>query len=302
MTSLNKTPEEIWGPQAQPIHTSVPEGDYTAPYRDNSYFTCFDPEQKAFLEIHVMSTPNGEPHVRACAHIDGAEVVIFEPLEQPKGDNQFVYRSEHIEFDVRGKTQVKHPDLTWDFNMTPHWDTIVDWGTFMPPAGGPPHQHFDRTIKLIGPCTIKGKKYDINAVGHRDRALGFRDESTNWREYCWIYAVFPDYTVSALRLLSADGTDLTGGYVNNDSEMRKIVSMGVVRDAAGLLSEGIIGLENGEELIIESEGREAGFWIPMGWKRQGPTLSAYHEYCGVQRGDGTKGFGNFEHAIVRMIY
>ncbi len=298
MTSTQATPEEVWGPMAQPIKTTVPD-DSTAVYRDNVYATFWDPGQKAFFTIHSMTTPNGpNPMARVSAMVDGVTVEFVEPVEE-----QGTHNSKSLKWDHAGRIVVDHPELALDVTLTPRLIPMDDaFLPFIPESGGPPINHYERTVDIEGSCTLKGREVEISGTGYRDRSIGFRDESL-WNEYVWFFATFPDHTITCLRMVSErDNFDRQGGFLYDSEEARKIDSMGITRDPSGLFAAIRFNFEDGEELSMRTPGRDGGFWIPMGWEREGPTLSVYQEFIPLRTAEGLEGYGQFEQAVLRQIY
>lgn len=309
MTASKPTDPKVWGPICQPIHTSVPgnlKGDSV--FRDNCYATVWDPAQNAFLTVHMMSTPN-RPEARmarASMSVDDSLVEIIEPLEQPQEPGITTFRSKSIQYDVcDSRIVVNAPGLSCDLQMTPLY-TLIDWAAtdVIPPAGGQEgSKSYEYLVDITGPCVIKGRKLQLSASGHRDRSIGFRDESVNWKEFIWFLGMFDDFAVSVLRFVASQNKfDRTDGFVISKNEMRKVHSIAVTRDPSGLFAEGSFGLDRGEELKIRSLGRQGGFWLPMGWERKGPAMSDYQEFCPMRTSDGVEGFGQVEHGILRELF
>jgi hypothetical protein len=48
----------------------------------------------------------------------------------------------------------------------------------------------------------------------------------------------------------------------------------IARDASGLFAAAEIAIEGHERVTLRATRRTGGFWVPMGWERVGPTMSA----------------------------
>jgi hypothetical protein len=121
-------------------------------------------------------------------------------------------------------------------------------------------------------------------------------------EYAWFFVTFPDWSVVAMRFFGGGGFDRTDGFVMTRDETRQIRALGVVRDASGLCAEARSELEDGRNLVLRSQGRQGGFWLPMSSERNGPTMSAYDEFAPFRTSDGQDGFGVAQHGYVRQLY
>lgn len=82
----------------------------------------------------------------------------------------------------------------------------------------------------------------------------------------------------------------------------KLRSVDVTRSRSGLLHSCRVQMSNGNELDLMAGRKLAGFWIPMGAVRRGPTVSAYDEFIQFTIGDGEHGHGLAEHDIVRKLF
>jgi hypothetical protein len=287
-----------WGPLAQPLHDTVPEGDGKTAWKDNAYVSFWDPEQSVFGTIHVSTSPNAEGRrARMSLSVDGAVAEVVEDLPPAS------FKSESIEFDLGGRFMVDHPELQLEATCTPRL-LIADFtpGEVIPPMGGAPLRHYEQTVDVTGRCTVRGRTSELRATGLRDRTWGYRDESVNITEYVWVFATFPGWSVAAMRFFGGGGFDRTDGFLITDSETRSIRSLGVVRDASGLCAEARFSLQDGENLVLRSMGRQGGFWVPMSWERQGPTMSCYDEFAPFRTPDGQEGFGVAEHGNVRQLF
>src|SRR5439155_2356123 len=148
--------------------------------------------------------------------------------------------------------------------------------------------------------SLGGRDVTIDGFGIRDRTWGYRDESVSIAEYIAVTAVFDDFALTSMRFVSADGTDRTEGYRLGDGA-EPVAAMGVTRDASGLLAAAHLTLDGGEELELRVTQRFGGFWVPEGWERRGPTMSAYDDFGRVRTGDAADGITLTEQGVVRRI-
>jgi hypothetical protein len=298
MPTSTINPLEVWGPLAQPPHTTVAEGDGTSAWKDNAYVSFWDSQQRAFGTLHVSTSPNAEGRrARMSMSVDGVLVEVIEDLAPAS------FRSESIEFDLAGRITVDSPDLAVNLELSPRL-ALGDYtpGAVIPPMGGAPVHHYQRTVDLSGPCRIRDRELTLHATGIRDRTWGYRDESLGISEYVWFFMTFPTFSVTAMRFWGDNDFDRTDGMVLRESGARHITKIEVVRDASGLCAEARFETEAGERLAMRSQGRDGGFWIPMSWERHGPTMSAYDEFCPFKMPDGTLGYGVAEHGNVRQLH
>jgi hypothetical protein len=294
----SSTAEKIWGPLAHPLHDAVPHGDGKAAWKDNAYIAFWDLDQAAFGSLHMSTSPNAEGRrARFSLSVSGRTVEVIEDLPPAS------FRSRSVEFDLSGRIVVDHPKLSLRLESTPRL-ALADYsgGEVIPPMNGAPVQHYQRALDLTGSCRIDGHETPLQATGLRDRTWGYRDESVNISEYFWFFGAFPDFSITAMRFFAEDVPERTDGFVLHEHDTESVTSIGVVRDASGLCAEAIFGLASGEELRMRSQGREAGFWLPMGWERKGPAMSAYDEFCPFVLPDGTRGYGVAQHGNVRQLY
>lgn len=287
-----------WGALAKPLHAVIPHGDGKAAWKDNAYVAFWDEAQDAFGILHMSTSPNAEGRrARLSLSIGGIAIEVIEELPPAS------YRSKSIEFDLSGRIRVDHPELTLDLQATPRL-AVADYAVnhVIPPMNGAPVEHFQVTVDLKGPVTIKDRQTVLEATGIRDRTWGYRDESINIKEYFWYFATFKDFSITAMRFFADDIPERIDGFVLRADGVQPVTGLGVVRDASGLAAEVIATLDDGTELSMRSQGRRGGFWIPMSWERRGPAMSAYDEFAPFALPDGSPGYGVAEHGTVRQLF
>jgi hypothetical protein len=166
-----------------------------------------------------------------------------------------------------------------------------------------PIHHYQRSARVTGRLTVHGQTVEVDGFGYRDRTWGFREESHSVQEYYGCMWVFPEYSISAMRLLGQDGRTAALGWVCGPDEAVGVTGMTMVRDAAGLFVSTRIDRRAGDPLEVRLVERVATFWCPMGQGEQaGPTLSAYDEWHSLRTADGVEGFGLLEQGITRQLF
>jgi hypothetical protein len=294
---MSETLTSVWGPLSEPIHTDPLPGGRPA-FRDNAFLGFWDRSGEAFGAFHVSTSPNAEGRrARFSLSAGGRSTEIVEPLEP------YSFQSPSIAFDLDRRIAVDGPGLAGELTCTPVF-AVADYskGSIIPPlVPDEPLQHFQQAARVQGRFTVDGRHVTVDGFGFRDRTWGYRDESVSIAEYMALTAVFDDFAVTSMRFLSAEGTDRTEGY-RLGAVAEPVAAMGVTRDASGLLVAGHLTLAGGEALEVRVTGRLGGFWVPMGWERRGPTMSAYDEFDRARTDGGADGVTLTEQGVVRRIF
>jgi hypothetical protein len=294
---MEETLTALWGPLSEPIHTDpLPEG--RPAFRDNAYLGFWDEGSDVFGAFHVSTSPNAEGRrARFSLSVGGRVAEIVEPLEA------YSFTSPSIGFDLDQRITLDGPGLAGELTCTPLY-AVADYskGSIIPPlVPDEPLQHFQQAARVRGRVSVEGRDLTIDGFGIRDRTWGYRDESVSIAEYVALTAVFDDFALTSMRFVSADGTDRTEGY-RLSGVAEPVTGMGVTRDASGLLSVGHLTLDGGESLEVRVTERLGGLWVPMGWERRGPTMSAYDEFDRARADGGAVGVTLTEQGVVRRIY
>lgn len=290
-----------WGPLAQPLHPDIPADP--RPWRENAFFCFWDPEQDLTGVMHISASPNakGGRRARVSVRLGSTTVEVIETLDFD------TWNSESITFDPDTGFSVQAPGLSGSLRSTPLHPAAVFAGETAPKAfsldSEHPIHHYQQSARVSGELTIEGRTVVVDGYGYRDRTWGFRDESSSVGEYYGTMWVFPDFSVSALRLLGQDGRAATLGHIlHADGRIEDVTEMTLTRDGAGLFLESRITTTTGTVLQVSGAGRLGTFWCPMGGEAQeGPTLSAYDEFDHLLTPDGLKGFGLLEQGITRRL-
>ena len=294
---MRETLTSVWGPLSEPIHTDPLPEDRPA-FRDNAFLGFWDPAGEVFGTFHGSTSPNAEGRrARFSLSAGGRSVEIVEPLAP------YSFTSPSVAFDLDRRITVDGPGLAGELTCAPLF-ALADYskGSIIPPlVPDEPLQHFQQAGRVQGRFTVDGRDVTIDGFGIRDRTWGYRDESVSIAEYIAITAVFDDFAVTSMRFVGADGTDRTEGYRLGEVA-EPVTAMGVTRDASGLLAAGHLTLDGGAPLELRVTGRLGGFWVPMGWERRGPTMSAYDEFDRVRTDGGEEGITLTEQGVVRRIF
>lgn len=290
-----------WGPLAQPLHNDVPAD--TRPWRENAFFCFWDPEQELVGVMHISASPNaqGGRRARVSVRVGTDAVEVIETLGFD------TWNSDSITFAPESGFTVDTPELSGTIRGTPLHPAAVFAGETAPKAfsldNEHPIHHYQQSARVTGELAVNGRTVTIDGYGYRDRTWGFRDESSSVEEYYGTMWVFPDFSVSALRLRGQDGRDATLGHVlRADGTIEDVTDMTLTRDGAGLFVATRITTSAGTVLEVEGTGRLGTFWCPMGAEAQtGQTLSAYDEFNHLRTSDGVEGFGLLEQGITRRL-
>jgi len=129
--------------------------------------------------------------------------------------------------------------------------------------------HLECSGMLRGKIAIGDSTYEIDALCHRDRSWGFRDNS---RASMHRYRMFsgtcgPELSFASFLLDLKDGPKMVAGFVARDGEDLDVRDLRVMTtfDSDGITplgSTGVLTLENGEEVRIETTSVQ-GFMTPV---------------------------------------
>jgi len=291
-----------WGKLAEPLHGPVPDG--RPAYKDNAYLVFWSDDRDVLGVVHFSTSPNAEGRrARFSISIGGKAIEIIEDLDP------FTYCSDSLEFGLDDAITVDTPQLSGTLRSTPLF-AAADYteGQVIPVlVAGEPVEHHQQAAMVTGRFSLEdGSVLEFTGRAMRDRTWGYREESANIAEYLAILVVFDDHALTVMRFKSTDGTDVTDGFLLPDASsgrpVERLTGMTVTRDAAGLLAAVDVNFADGSTRLYESAGRAGGFWVPMGWTRSGPTMSAFDEFVALRGPDGNEAFGMAEHGIVRNLF
>jgi hypothetical protein len=276
----------------------VPEG--RPAWKDNAYLAFWDPSSEVFGAAHVSTSPNAEGRrARFSISINGRAVEIVEDLAPG------TFESDSISFGLDDAIRVRTSELTGTLTNNPIF-AVADYSqhSVIPPLPGcEPLQHFQRAAAVRGDFVLaNGEQVGFEGHGFRDRTWGYRDESSSITEYIAFMVVFPDHSLTAMRFHGTDGSDRTEGYrLDTAGQAKPVTGIEITRDASGLLHSARLTSSDGD-ITLAAEPRMGGFWVPMGWVRHGPTMSAYDEFLPVVTQAGQRGFAMVEHGNIRNLF
>jgi hypothetical protein len=287
-----------WGPLSEPIHTDIPSA--TKPWRDNAFLSFWDTDHDVYGTLHTSTSPNAEGR-RARISVQAGSTIV-ELVEQLEPGT---FTSDSIKFSAGASFAVDSPRVRGEVTFVP-LHALADYtGDRAPMAFSldkrQPLMHYQRAATVKGSLVIDGREVTIDGTGFRDRTWGYRDESESVAEYFGYQFVFPTFAVNAMRLVGGDGNEATLGFaLAGDAVTVNQTTM--TRDASGLFAATRTELADGRTIEIRGTERHAGFWCPMGWEREGPTLSAYDEFCSLRTADGEEGIGLIEQGIIKRLF
>jgi hypothetical protein len=285
-----------WGPLSHPIRDEVPTG--APPWRDNAYMAFWTSDLSAFGCYHVSTSPNAKGRrARFSLMVGGSAVEIVEEIEPG------TFNSPSLEFDLGDSLRVRSAQVSGELVCTPLFE-LADYSDKIIPGldGGVSLTHYQRTGRFVGRFIVGGTEFGIDGVGIRDRTWGSRDESVSISEYIGIMAVLDGCAITAIRMRAPNGTDRTEGFVLYEGGKRPIVGLDEIRrDAQGLFSSCELTLADGDTMVLRNTRRAGGFWVPMGWERKGPVMSAYDEYDSVMATGMGSGAAMIEQGVLRTL-
>lgn len=296
--SATDTTGTSWGPLSEPIHGPVPDG--RPPWKDNAYLAFWDAKADAFGVFHFSTSPNAEGR-RARVSLQAAGRTV-EIIEEP---DPGTFTTASIDFDLADTFTASGDRLSGSITTTPH-HAIADYNTGVVPelVPGEPLMHYQRAARVRGSFVIEGETVEIDGFGLRDRTWGYRDESVSFVEYIGLMAVFGDHTLACMTFLGPDGTTKTSGFRLGEDEASTvpISGMSVTRDASGLYAAGGFTVDGADDIAVETVDRHAGFWVPMGVRRSGPTMASYDEFVTLRTPDGSEAVALVEQGQIRRLH
>jgi hypothetical protein len=250
----------------------------------------------------ISTSPNAEGRRARFSLTAGGETVeVVENLDPG------VFTSRSIDFDLDQRVALSAPNLIGHLRCTPLY-AQADYSDAAIPSlpGGTKLTHFQRAGRFFGEFTINGRPVSFEGVGIRDRTWGSRDESASIAEYIGVMAVFENSAVTVIRMRTTDGIDHTEGFLLDDHTAVPITGIDKIRrDGSGLFvaCELTVSDQQGRSrvAVLEGHDRAGGFWVPMGWERVGPTMSAYDEYLHARTSEGATGAVMIEQGTLRTL-
>jgi hypothetical protein len=291
-----KTGLDGWGPLSHPIRDEVPAP--APPWRDNAYMAFWASDLSWFGCYHVSTSPNAEGRrARFSLMVGGSPVEIVEQIEPG------TFNSPSLQFDLGDSVRVCSPRVSGKLVCTPMF-ALADYSDEIIPSidGGVRLTHYQRAGRFVGRFIVDGRDVSFDGVGIRDRTWGSRDESASIAEYIGIMAVLEGCAITAIRMRTPEGTDRTEGFVLSEDGTRPIVAVDEIsRDPQGLFSCCELTMADGDTVMLRNTRRAGGFWVPMGWERKGPVMSAYDEYDAVTAPRMGSGAAMIEQGVLRTL-
>ena len=287
-----------WGDLAHPIRADDP-GDGKPAWKDNAFICFWDPANEAYGVVHVSTSPNAQGRrARASLSVRGRIAEVMEELEPG------TFAGEMISFGLDGDVEVNADGMSAKIDLAPRgkWADYSTTGLIPELVPGEPLQHFQAASFVTGSATVGEETAEVKGIGMRDRTWGFRDESSGWDEYIGVVVDIEERLLTIMKFMGSDGKTATAGFLCSDGEPVQADRLEeITRDASGLFAAAKVTTTDGEVLDLRMTKRLAGFWVPMGWERQGPTMSAYDEVIEVRTADGRAGHGLVEQGIIRQL-
>ena len=297
MTSVTPT-DRGWGPLSEPIHADA-AGVGDPVWKDNAYFSFWDPGAQVFGTLHVSTSPNapGARRARFSISVAGRVTEVIEALEEG------TFSSESLHFGLDGRISVEHPAVQAELVNAPLF-AAADYGVnnVIPPlVPGAPLQHFQQACTVTGNVTVDGTTVATAGRGMRDRTWGFRDESSQWVEFAALFAVDESAFVTAMKFRHADDSLTADGFVIDSAGSTAITGITFARDAAAQFRWARLRLEDDTTRLVSLSARLGGFRVPAGpAETDGPALGVYDDFL-MFDSEGHGGAGIFEQAILHRV-
>lgn len=297
MTSVTPT-DRGWGPLSEPIHADA-AGVGDPVWKDNAYFSFWDPAAQVFGTLHVSTSPNapGARRARFSVSVAGWVTEVIEELEEG------TFSSESLHFGLDGRVSVEHPAVQAELVNVPLF-AAADYGVnnVIPPlVPGAPLQHFQQACTVTGGVTVDGATVAVAGHGMRDRTWGFRDESSQWVEFAALFVVDESTFVTAMKFRGADDALTADGFVTEGSRSIQITGITFARDAAAQFRWARLELADDSTRMVSIRTRLGGFRVPAGpAETDGPALGVYDDFM-MFDSDGRGGDGIFEQAILHRV-
>ncbi|MFI5716173.1 hypothetical protein [Nocardia sp. NPDC051750] len=297
MTSVTPT-ERSWGPLSEPIHADA-AGAGDPVWKDNAYFSFWDPAAQVFGTLHVSTSPNAPSARRArfSVSVAGRVTEVIEPLDEG------TFSSESLDFGLDGRVLIDHRTVQAELVNTPLF-VPADYGVnnVIPPlVPGKPLQHFQQACTVTGSVTVAGATVTTMGRGLRDRTWGFRDESAQWIEFAALFVVDKSTFVSAMKFRGADDALTVDGFVIDGTTSTSITGITFARDGAAQFRWARLTLADGNSRMVSIDTRLGGFRVPAGpAETEGPALGVYDDFL-MFDSEGHGGAGIFEQAILHRV-
>jgi len=296
-TDTREVEGSAWSGLAEPIHVdAASRGD--PPWRDNAFFSVWDPTIPAVCVVHCSTSPNAEGRrARASLWVAGRTAEVVEPLEPG------AFSSASISVDLNGRIALDSDGarLHLDFEPRHAVGDFSDWAG-IPSLGSLPRvRHFEGCATVRGHMTVGDIDVEVEGHGFRDRTWGFREDREMFLEHFAGGVCLSDFSVVFVKFLRDSGRTATTGFVLSD-DARPVREVGLTRTASGLTAELRLTTEDGDEIVLAAERSLAGFWVPVGRDGVEVAYATYDEFVGLRTQGGEQGFGMIEHGVLRRLH
>ncbi|WP_328391885.1 DUF7065 domain-containing protein [Nocardia sp. NBC_00416] len=287
-----------WGSLAEPVHADA-AGLGDPVWKDNAYFSFWDPAAEVFGTLHVSTSPNAPSARRArfSVSVAGRVTEVIESLDEG------TFSSESLHFGLDGRVLIDHPSVQAELVNAPLF-VAADYGVnnVIPPlVPGKPLQHFQQACTVSGTVTVGGAAVTTAGRGMRDRTWGYRDESSQWVEFAALFVVDESTFVTAMKFRGADDALTVDGFVIDATGSTQITDITFARDAAAQFRWARLGLAEGGIRSVAIRTRLGGFRVPAGpAETDGPALAVYDDFV-MFDSEGRGGDGIFEQAILHRV-
>jgi hypothetical protein len=255
-----------------------------ANWQESDAYWFYDPNARVGGFHRIGQRPNiGTGQITAFAFADGGERYV---LNDSYFNDRKISASDRWETGHRVGSHVAESlgdqkmKFSWDepdcsaelefyesFHAPRNWSKTGHSDNFMSNLNS--DGHLECAGKLRGALRIGARTYEIDALAHRDRSWGFRDNSrvSMHRYRMFSGTVGPQLSFASFLLDLKTGGKMVAGFVSRHGVDLDVRDLRVVTtfDSDGLSPMGgtaILTLENGEEVKIHCEGVQ-GFVTPM---------------------------------------
>jgi len=285
-----------WGPLAEPVHRTLQLGPDAKPWRENSFFCCFDRDQDFYCTAHIQSGLNAKGMWARCSIVlDGRSYEVFEPLAPME------LSSQGIGFDLAGRMTVKSEEFELDISYTPIYQpsNFSEANALPGLTATDVLQHFQQGGVFSGTVSVGSTTREIGGRALRDRTWGFREEIQTWTAYYASFVCFPDFDLTFMKVAVRDRDVPPHGFLVGARSDTIVGSTVTRRNPWGSITELELELASGASLPLQFGRTQARIFVPLN-DPQGPqALTSYDDFVEVRTGDGAVGFGIMEQAILR---
>jgi hypothetical protein len=289
-------PRGPWGPLAEPLHFDKQIAPGDPPWRENSFISLSDREQRCFIVVHFQSgRTDAGMFARVSVLQDDHLTEIYEPIDA------MTFSSEHVSLDLSGRITAKTDEVELDLTLTP-LRVPVDYS---PSAALPglrksePLQHFEQAGRFTGSVSTKWGALELSGTVIRDRTWGWRQDIANWTEYYASFFSFEDFDLAVMKFCTNDGDVPAHGALVGARTGEVVGAQIVRRNETGTIVEFEVSLADGSTMRLHLGKPEARIFCPLNDPKGPAALTAYDDLVEIRTEDGAVGFGIMEQGILR---